>query len=145
MEALALSHPLGYVIRLPQLVGPNAPEGTLITTFVSKMRQGDEIHVWANAVRNVIDVEHAARIVGAWLAMGCNNVRILNVANPQTVPVMRLIEAIEGALNLVARVILVPKGAPYKIDTEAMRPAAISADVRFGSDYLTRTIRKYFT
>jgi nucleoside-diphosphate-sugar epimerase len=145
MEALVLSHPSGYVIRLPQLAGPTPPPETLIAAFVSRIRRGDEVHVWANAVRNIIDVEDAVKIVDAWLAMGQPDIRILNVANPKTVPVMHLIKAIESALNLVAKIILIPKGARYEIDTEAMRAAAISADVRFGSDYLTRMIRKYFT
>jgi nucleoside-diphosphate-sugar epimerase len=144
MEALALSHPRGHVIRLPQLAGPNAPPETLVSALVSKIRQGSEIRIWANAMRNIIDVEDAVKIVDAWLVIGQTDARILNVANTLTVPVMHVVRAIESALNLVARVALIPKGAPYEINTEAMRAAANSAGVRFGPDYLEQTIRKYY-
>jgi len=145
MEALALSHPVGYVIRLPQVAGPNAPYNTLIAALVSKIRNGEEVRVWAHAVRNIIDVEDAVKIIDAWLAQGQPDTRILNVANPITVPVMDVIHAIESALHLVAKITLVPKGARYEIDTESMRGAANSAGVEFGPDYLSKVIRKYYT
>lgn len=144
MEALALSHPAGCVIRLPQVAGPNAPPNTLIAALVGKIRAGEEVSVWSQAVRNIIDVEDVVRIIDAWLADERSRAQILNVANPVSVPVMDVIQAIESALHLVAKVALVPKGARYEIDTEAMRTAADSAGVKFGPDYLSNVIRKYY-
>ena len=50
MEELVLGYPKGYVIRMPQLVGPNAPPSTLVTYLVSKIRQGETIEVWSGGL-----------------------------------------------------------------------------------------------
>ena len=60
MEELILNHPKGYVIRMPQLVGHNAPPNTLVTHLVSKIRQGETIEVWSGAYHNLIDVKDSA-------------------------------------------------------------------------------------
>jgi hypothetical protein len=57
---------------------------------------------------------------------------------------MELVRTIELALGLVAKVVLVSKGAEYQIDTQPMLAAAALAEVDFGPDYLYRVVRKYF-
>jgi len=145
MEKLVLSHPAGCVIRLPQLAGPNAPPNTLLSVLVSKIKAGEEVEVWSNAVRNIIDIDDVVKIVDTLLIKGLANNRVINVANPLSIKVADLINVIESALHLVARVVLTPKGARYEIDTEAMLAAAESAKVHFGKDYLFKTIAKYYS
>jgi nucleoside-diphosphate-sugar epimerase len=144
MEELVFSHPAGCVIRLPQLAGPNAPSNTLLSALVSKIKADEEVQVWSNAVRNIIDVDDVVKIVDALLLEGLANNRVINVANPLSIKVTDLINVIESALHLVARVVLIPKGARYEIDTEAMLAAAESAKVYFGENYLLKTITKYY-
>jgi hypothetical protein len=55
-----------------------------------------------------------------------------------------LINVIESALHLDARVVLIPKGARYEINTEAMLAAAESAKVYFEENYLLKIIAKYY-
>jgi nucleoside-diphosphate-sugar epimerase len=144
MEELVLSHPAGCVIRLPQLAGPNAPSNTLLSALVSKIKADEEVQIWSNAVRNIIDVDDVVKIVDALQLEGLANNRVINVANPLSIKVTDLINVIESALHLDARVVLIPKGARYEIDTEAMLAAAESAKVYFGENYLLETIAKYY-
>lgn len=144
MEDLVLSHPGGHVIRLPQLAGPNAPPNTLIASLVTKIRAGDEILVWTDTVRNIIDVVDVVRIVDAWLTLDSSSNRIINVANPVSMPVIDIVNAIEVALNLCAKIKYISKGVPYKIDTSPMRAAVDLAGVEFGPNYIIDIIRKYY-
>lgn len=144
MEALALSHPTGLVVRLPQVVGPQAPPNTLLTSMVARIRAGQEVQIWDQAVRNLVDVDDVVRIVDAWLSLPLPPGRVLNVANPRSVKVTELVQTIESALGLVAKVKRVSRGAPYYIDIHPMSAAASLAQVDFGHDYLHRLVRKYF-
>jgi nucleoside-diphosphate-sugar epimerase len=144
MEALVLSHSAGLVVRLPQVAGPNAAPNTLLAYLVFRIREGHYVQVWDQAVRNLVDVEDVVRIVEAWLTLPLPADRVLNVANPKSIKVTELVQIIESALGLVAKVKRVSKGASYHIDTQPMLAAAAMAQVDFGNDYLHRLIRKYF-
>lgn len=144
MEALVLSHQTGLVVRLPQVVGPHAPPNTLLTSMVSRIRAGQEVQIWDQAVRNLVDVDDVVRVVDAWLTLALPPDRVLNVANPKSITVMELVKTIESALGLVAKVKHVSRGSPFHIDTRSMMAAASLAQVDFGNDYLHRVVRKYF-
>lgn len=144
MEALVLSHAAGRVIRLPQIAGPNPPPNTLIASLVAKVRAGETIRVWQDAVRNIIDIEDVVRIVKVLANQNFLDKSVINVANPVSISVMDLINAIEYGLQVSPRVELVKKGCPYKIDTDALRDILKLASVEFGQDYLLKTIRKYY-
>ena len=144
MESLVLSHPCGLVVRLPQVVGSQAPSSTLLASLVTRIRQGRKVQVWQNAVRNLLDVEDVVCIVDAWLTLSMPKDKVLNVANPNSVSILELIHIIETELNLMARIVRVSKGAEYKIDIQPMLAAASLAQVDFGKDYLRRLVRKYY-
>ncbi len=144
MEALVLSHPVGLVVRLPQVAGPNAPPNTLLASLVARIRTGQEVQVWEHAARNIVDVDDVVRIVDAWLSLPLPACRVLNVANPKSISVMEIVGTIESALGLKAKVVRISKGAAYHIDTQPMLAAAALAQVAFGPDYLHRVVRKYF-
>jgi nucleoside-diphosphate-sugar epimerase len=144
MEAIVLSRVQGRVIRLPQIAGPKAPPNTLIAALVSKVRSGEQIQVWQDAVRNVIDIEDVVKIVCLLASQRFLDKKIINVANPVSISVMDLVRAIESCLHISSRIELVKKGSPYDIDTSALCGVFELAGVEFGPNYLVNLIKKYY-
>jgi UDP-2-acetamido-2,6-beta-L-arabino-hexul-4-ose reductase len=144
MEKIVLSHPSGIIIRLPQLAGLNAPPNTLLSALVSKIRAGELIEVWSNAVRNIIDVVDVVKIVDSLFIEGLERNSVTNVANPFSINVTNLIAIIEAALEINANIVLVPKGSRYDIDISSIYKATKKTNINFGKDYLLKTIIKYY-
>lgn len=144
MEAIVLSHARGQVIRLPQIAGPQAPPSTLIAYLVAKVRSGEQIQVWQDSVRNIIDVEDVVKIVSTLASQRFLDMKVINVANPVSISVMDLVRTIESCLHISPRVELVKKGCPYDIDISALSGVFESAGVEFGPNYLVNALKKYY-
>lgn len=144
MEAIVLAHAQGRVIRLPQIAGPKAPSNTLIASLVAKVRSGEQIQVWQDAVRNIIDIEDVVKVVSTLVSERFLDKKVINVASPVSISVMDLVRAIESCLHISPRVELVKKGTPYDIDVSALSGVFESAGVEFGSNYLVNAIKKYY-
>lgn len=144
MEKMVMGHPAGYIIRFPQLMGPNAPSGTLIPVLVSKMCQEETIDIWQNATRNILDVEDAAKIVNKYLLGPHLAERIINVANPYCVTALELVNMIEVAFGIKAKINMVPKGTKYIIDVTRIQPVIECLNINFSSGYVVNALRKYY-
>ena len=145
MEELVLNHPKGYVIRMPQLVGHNAPPNTLVTHLVSKIRQGETIEVWSGAYRNLIDVEDSALIVSNLFANTLPENHVINVANPDSISIVELVSVIETIVQLKAQIVTIPKGSKYWIDTRQTQIVAQQSGVTFGPGYISKILTKYYS
>lgn len=145
MEKLVLQHSNGYAIRMPQLVGSNAPPNTLVPYLVSKIRQGEPFEVWSEAYRNLIDVEDAALIVGNLFADTPPENHIINVANPNHISIIELVGIIETILQLKAKPVIVSKGSKYWIDTNQSQAAAQQSGITFEQNYILRILIKYYS
>jgi nucleoside-diphosphate-sugar epimerase len=144
MEQLVLSRAGGLVIRLPQLVGTNAPPSTLVRYLVDKLRSGEPVAIWEKAKRSIIDVEHVVKISEVWLSSEHRRGKIMNIANPNQLGLMELVKIIEGVLNVTGNIRLYPIGSAYPIDTDEMLPIARKAKIVFDNSYVRRTISKYY-
>lgn len=144
MESIALSHRGGRVIRLPQAAGPNAPPNTLLASLVSRIRAEQTITVWKHATRNIIDVYDVAKIVVGLLSCMPHLPRVVNVANPESMPVLDIVRTVESVLNIKANLLIVEKGAAYQIETPEVDAIIDQTGVDFGVGYLTRVISKYY-
>lgn len=145
MENIVLSHPSGYVIRFPQLVGWNAPSNTLVPYLISKIRQGETLEIWAEAYRNLIDAEDAAMIVSNLFAITPPKEHIINVANTDYISIAELVSVIETILQIKAQTVMIPKGSKYLIDTSQSQGAAQQAGITFGPGYISKIIKKYYS
>jgi nucleoside-diphosphate-sugar epimerase len=145
MEEFVLSHPKGYVIRMPQLVGSNAPPNTLVPSLVSKIRRGETVEVWTEAHRNLIDVEDAALIVSNLFSSIPPENHVINVANPDCISIFDLVNAIETVVQLKAETIMIPKGSKYWIDTRQAQVIAQQAGIAFGPGYISKILMKYYS
>lgn len=144
LERMVLQHPLGLVIRLPQVVGPNASPHTLVSALCENIRLGRTINVWEHATRNIVDVVDVVKIVSTWISTSDKTNRIINVANPFSYPIKVIIESIETVLGRKAILNVVSAGAAYEIDIEIIKPLIKNLGLDFGKDYLPRVIARYY-
>jgi nucleoside-diphosphate-sugar epimerase len=145
MERLVLDHPAGLVIRLPQVVGPNASPYTLVSSLCESIRFERTINLWEYATRNIIDVGDVVKIVTALISSPQHTCKIINVANPFSYSIRIIIESIEMVLGRKAILNVVPLGAAYEINIELIEPLIKTLGLNFGRDYLTRVIGRYYS
>lgn len=143
MEDIVLSSAIGRVIRLPQVVGPNAPATTLVPYLVSCIKTETPFCVWTKAFRNIIHVDHIVAIVLQLLSCELADHKVMNVACPYGISVPDLVSIIEGLLMTKGRYSLVDRYSSYNIDVHSMLDAASRAGVLFGSDYYQRVVSCY--
>jgi len=145
MEELVSAYPFGVVVRLPQVVGP-APltSNTLVSYLVRKILASEEIQVWENAVRNVIDVDDVVIMLNEYLNDWGSFPKVFNLANSLSIGVPELINFVELALGRRALKNSVKKGSSYKIDVSVSRVLASRVNVDFNLKYLEKSIRKHY-
>lgn len=145
MEELSLSHPGGYVVRLPQVAGPQAPVNTLIASLIRKILANEDVIIWSNARRNVIDVQDVVRIVSFFIENKEFPKNIINVANPISYSVDEIVGVMEDLLKTNAIKKYISKGCSYDIDVTEINKITTLIDLNFGCDYLKNVILRYYT
>lgn len=144
MEQLVAAHPHYLIVRLPQVVGITPNPHTLLNFLYGRIARSEAFKLWRHARRNIIDVEDVAAIVTQLLSDSAYRQRTLNVANPVSYTLPEIVAVLEKVTGKHAVCEVVEHGASYSIDIEPIRAVIAKADVKFGSDYLERVIRKYY-
>ncbi len=145
MERKVLAHPNGFVFRLPQVAGANAPLNTLVSVICKAIVSKRPITAWRSASRNIIDIVDVVRIVDYLLRQDGALPRIVNVANSNSYGVAQLIASAERALGTTAAVTWIEKGAHYEIDVSYIAPIVAALGIVFDEDYLFQVIRRYYS
>lgn len=143
MERMVAAHPAHVVVRLPQVAGRTPNPHTLLNYLYARISRSERFVLRAKATRNVIDVEDAVAIVRRLLRDPARRYTV-NVAAPRSVPVPRIVEAMELVTGKRALADLVDAGTPYEVDTAGIRPLIAELGLSFGPDYLLRVIRRYY-
>jgi nucleoside-diphosphate-sugar epimerase len=144
MESIVACAERFAIFRLPQVVGRTANPFTLTNYLYSRVASGERFSVWADAWRNIIDVEDAAKIAGHMIREPRYGNRIVNVANPISTPVPELVALFERILGVTANCERVAKGDRYPIEVEEAVEAACAVGVDFGPGYLEQVLEKYY-
>lgn len=144
MESIVASSGRFVVFRLPQVVGRTANPFTLTNYLYGRVASGERFSVWANAWRNIIDVEDAAKIAGHMIQGPRYGNRIVNVANPVSTPVPELVAIFERILGVTANCERVARGDRYPIEAQEAVEAGRAAGVDFGPGYVERVLEKYY-
>lgn len=144
MEQIVTTHSRHLILRLPQVAGNTPNPHTLLNFLFNRISRSERFQVWKNARRNIIDVDHVARI-GASLALE-EGVRgeCINVANFSDIAAPDLVELIGQVVGKKVLCDYVSKGEPYQIDTRRIHTVARRCGVCFDPGYLERVIRKYY-
>lgn len=144
MEAAVREHDRHLIARLPQLAGRTPNPHTLLNYLHARVARSEQFRAWANATRNVIDVDDVEATLSSLVGDGDARQGTINVANPRSVPVARIVEALECVLGKPAVVQWIEAGSAYAIDVAAVLPTYGTLGVNFEDDYLRRVIQKYY-
>jgi nucleoside-diphosphate-sugar epimerase len=144
MEARVLSVPGSVVFRLPQLVGPTSNPHTLVNYLRDKIATGARFELWTNAERNIVDVEDVVAIAGDLLRGGQVGGQAVNIATSRSLPMPEIVQILERVMGKRGNYSLVPRGAPFRIDTTLASQSATRLGIDFGEGYLERAMTKYY-
>jgi nucleoside-diphosphate-sugar epimerase len=144
MADLVAGSPDGVVLRLPQVVGFTPNPNTLTNFLRDRILSGAPFSVWANAKRNLIDVEDVASIGTRLIDTASSDHRVFSVASADTLSMPDLVAIFERVLGRKASCTVEPVGSPLRIDaTEAISVAA-QLGIDMGPGYAENVIRKYY-
>ncbi|OGX03237.1 MAG: hypothetical protein A3G87_05375 [Omnitrophica bacterium RIFCSPLOWO2_12_FULL_50_11] len=144
MEQIVTTHSRHLILRLPQVAGNTPNPHTLLNFIFQRISRSERFSVWENARRNLIDIDHVARI-GASLALedGVRN-ECINVANFSDIAMPDLVELMGQVVGKKVLCDYVSRGEPYQIDTRRIHAVVQRCGVCFDSDYVERIIGKYY-
>lgn len=144
MEQLVSQHPRALILRLPQLAGNTPNPHTLLNFLYARISRGETFSVWRNAYRNIIDVEDVATLTSLLIDDPAMRRCTLNLANPDSYPMPDIVRTMELIVGRPAIYDVLNRGYHYPIDVTVMLSILNKSDIRFDSNYLDRTLRKYY-
>jgi len=71
------------IFRVSNLVGKSENPNTILNFFVNHILKGIHFDLWANATRNLIDIDDMYKIADHIISKGDNQNKIINIANPE--------------------------------------------------------------
>jgi nucleoside-diphosphate-sugar epimerase len=149
IEKFLLTHPTSsriLILRLPIVAGITPNKHTLLNFLVDKISLGLEFKVFANAFRNIIDIDDIVRICNVLINSNTLKGRALNIANPNSIRMIDLIPLIESIVGKKAIFSLVDKGGGQpKIDISETISFIKLSGVEFGQDYVYEALKKYYS
>ncbi len=134
------------IIRLPNVVGKIGNPNTMFNFFINQIRNNANIQVAKNATRYIIDVDDVVYWTAELVKANFNN-HIINVAFPNKLSVISIIETIEAFLNTKANITLIEQGEEYEIDLTLFNDFIYKKmpDFCMSSNYINEIIEKYYT
>jgi nucleoside-diphosphate-sugar epimerase len=133
-----------HIFRISNLAGKSANPNTLLNFFFNHVKSGVNFDVWTNACRNLIDIDDAYLIMDHILKNNLFPNGIVNIASPENIPVKRIIEAIESFMGIKSNYIEIEKGTCFDIDTSSIQPVIQNLAIRFGPEYISDMLNKYY-
>lgn len=145
LEDRVLSSPNGLVFRLPQVVGPGGNPHTLTNYINDRIMRAERFTVWRHAERNLIDVEHVARIVARMVDDADALPRMpICIASKRSTPMPEIVSMFERTLGKRAVVDLVDAGEPLPVDATHANLIAMELGIDLGHGYAESVIRTYY-
>lgn len=130
------------ILRVTNVVGNSGNPATVFNFFKHCIQQNIRFSLWTQACRNFIDIEDLVSIT-MQLIQKNDFGRTLTVANPESYPVMTIVNKIEDALGKKAAYDELEQGTCFNpLSDETLRFYAEN-DIRFDQDYLDQLISKY--
>tara|TARA_B000000532_G_scaffold213054_1_gene183458 strand:+ start:241 stop:966 length:726 start_codon:yes stop_codon:yes gene_type:complete len=135
------------IVRLPEVVGKNSNEHTLVNFFYNKIKNKDKFDLWSNANRSIIDIEDVVKILIDFISNAdTKKNRIINIANPKKSSAMHIVYILENLTGTKAKYNLITKGEKnWKIDIESTEVSMKKLNITFGKNYLENVLKKYFS
>ena len=132
------------IIRLPEIIGKSKNKNTLTNFFYSKIKTNDNFILYANAKRNLLDINDTIKLVLYFLQSNYEK-RYLNIANLKFTNSLKIVKTFEKLLK---------KKANYKISKKKLKKWKINNDINknilkknkiiIKKNYLFHVLKKYY-
>jgi nucleoside-diphosphate-sugar epimerase len=147
METLVRTQKKYWIFRLPQVVGKTKNSHTLTNFLFQRIISGQKFDVFKDATRNIIDVDDVASIAAYMFnTVGLGGSETVNIATPQNISVLNLVNIFEELLGIAARFNLTSGGGSYVVDTEYAASIANKIGINFNDtdQYVRSVLKKYY-
>lgn len=132
------------ILRLPQVVGHTPNQHTLTNFLANRLRSGEVIPLWSAAIRCLVDVEHVAMVTLALLRRGRPLQLLDQVAPPEVLTMLELVDAMESVMQLKARRQVVERSGGIRPDPSLMLELGPSLGIDLTPGYPLRLLQKYY-
>ena len=144
MEALVRDHPRHLILRLAQVAGHTPNPHTLLNFLYARISRSEKFSVWERSMRNILDIDDIATLVGHLVLREGAVGETINVANPASNPVSDIVAALEKVVGKPAIFETRASGSSYSIDCTRIEPAIRESGVDLQGNYLERVLKKYY-
>jgi len=132
MEEIIKAESNSFIIfRLPNLIGKFGNEKNVINYFFKKILNKQKFIIWANATRNILDIDDAF-IIGKYIIENEDKYRnkTINIAYKSNIPVIKIVKSIEIFLGKEAIYEIQDKGTDLHIDIKTIMPIMQELDIQ---------------
>lgn len=133
-----------WIFRLPQVVGYSGNNATLINYFIFNILNNNELTLWNNTKRNIIDVEDVFKISEYFIDNYIYVNKIVNIASPYNYSILDIVKKIETFLNKEAVFKVINKGNSLEINIDDLNIYKNELNVNFNESYLENVLNKYY-
>lgn len=133
-----------FVFRVSNVAGKSPNPNTLLNYFYYHIKNGINFDLWANACRNIIDIDDVFFIADQLLKNYPPSNQPINIASPVNYPVKEIVQAIEFFLNTKSNYTEVIKGGCFEVDLSVIQPLLQNFQTKFDDEYLATLLAKYF-
>lgn len=133
-----------HIFRISNLAGKTENPNTVLNYFAQHILNQSPFSLWTNSSRNIIDIDDAFLVCDYIIQNALFTNEIVNIANPDNYPVSDIVAVLETHFNQKGNYSLVEKESNPVIDTSAIKGIIAKLNINFDSNYLPRTIEKYF-
>ena len=131
-----------FIFRLPQIIGFNGNPYNLINFIVNTIKNSDELNIYNDTLRSIIDVVDIHNIIVKILMMQKSE-KVYDIAKIQALEVIKIVMIIEEILYKKAKINLLPKQIDCYLNNHFIVDRIID-DLKIKTDnYTQNTIKKY--
>ena len=132
------------ILRLSNPIGRYNNPHTFFNYFIDCISTGRDFEIWANAERNIIDVEDFSNLSKSIIEDEAYTNSVVNIANIHNYKIPEIVLAIEQHYNLKGHFNILNKGNKLSINTSVVGNLYPSLQIKFGPGYIARILTKYF-
>ena len=145
IEKLLVDSSNCLIVRLPQVVGKNANQNTVVEFFYRSLISGEPFNIYANAYRSLIDVEDVVRIVLIALNADYNVGNVINISSGSQVLAIEIVKWFEENMGVKGNYTINNSEAePLIVDLTLAKSLLGEADIIFSTQYWKNVLKKYY-
>jgi len=150
MENLIKSNFKKFIIaRFPEVIGFNNNPSNLINFFYQKINNNKKFKLWFNSKRNIIDIDHAVKLLINFIKKVKNFKKInleVNIANKKYLSALHIIKIIEKFTSKKAIYNKIKFGSSkWRIVPPVNNELIRMSKINFSRSYLKKSLNKYYS